>query len=87
MTYFSKATNSSGSERLGEFAHVGCQYTVGPQELNVCSVNLYLTSLALLEVLVAAQGGEAPVLGDDDLLAAREPVTVLEHLDKPRHSR
>jgi len=50
---------------------------VRPQELDVCSVNLDLTSLALLEVLVTTKRSEAPVLGDDNLLAAGEPKGIL----------
>jgi hypothetical protein len=46
---------------------------VGPEELDVSTVGLDLTSLALLDVLVTAERGETPVLGDDDLLATREP--------------
>jgi hypothetical protein len=43
-----------------------------PQELNVCSVNLDPTCPALLKVLIAAKGCEAPVLRDNDLLATGE---------------
>jgi len=46
---------------------------VGPQELDVSTVGLDLSVGAFLDVLLATEGGEAPVLGDDDLLAAREP--------------
>jgi len=44
------------------------------EELNVSTVDLDATSGLLLQVLVAAERGEAPVLGDDDLLSARELV-------------
>lgn len=44
------------------------------QELDVAAVDTELTSLALLDVVVAAERGEAPVLGDDDLLATWELV-------------
>jgi hypothetical protein len=44
------------------------------QELDVGTVNQDLTLSLLLEVLLAAERGEAPVLGDNDLLAARELV-------------
>jgi len=47
---------------------------VGSQELDVGTVGLDLAILSLLDVLVTAERGEAPVLGDDDLLATREPV-------------
>ena len=44
------------------------------QELHVSTVLLKLALLAELNVLLAADGGETPVLGDDDLLAAGELV-------------
>lgn len=44
------------------------------EELNVGTVLLELALLAHLDVLLTANGGEAPVLGDDDLLAAGELV-------------
>lgn len=44
------------------------------QELDVGTVLLELALLAELDVLLAADGGETPVLGDDDLLATRELV-------------
>ena len=65
------------SKRLREPAHVVLQLAVRSQELNVCSVNLDLTSPALLEVLVATKGSKTPVLGDNDLLAAGEPKGIL----------
>ena len=45
-----------------------------PQELHVGPVDQQLPSGTLLEVFFAAQRSEAPVLADDDLLAARELV-------------
>jgi hypothetical protein len=44
------------------------------EELNVSTVNLDTAGSLALEVLVTAERGEAPVLGDDDLLATRELV-------------
>lgn len=44
------------------------------EELNVSAIDLDTASSLALEVLVAAEGSEAPVLGDNDLLAARELV-------------
>ena len=44
------------------------------EELDVGAVDLDAASSLLLQVLVATEGSEAPVLGDDDLLAARELV-------------
>jgi hypothetical protein len=44
------------------------------QELDVGTIHLDAASGLLLQILLAAEGGEAPVLGDDDLLPARELV-------------
>lgn len=44
------------------------------QELHVGTVHLDATSSLLLQVLLATERGEAPVLGDDDLLATGELV-------------
>lgn len=44
------------------------------QELDVGTVLLELALLAQLDVLLAADGSEAPVLGDNDLLATGELV-------------
>ena len=44
------------------------------EELHVRTVDLEVTSVALLNVLLAAERREAPVLGHDDLLAAGELV-------------
>ena len=44
------------------------------QELDIGSINQDLASLLLLHILFAAERSEAPVLGNDDLLAARELV-------------
>ena len=44
------------------------------EELDVGTVDLDAAGGLALEVVLAAQGGEAPVLGDDDLLAAGELV-------------
>jgi hypothetical protein len=44
------------------------------QELNVGAINQDLALSLLLHVLLAAERREAPVLGDNDLLAARELV-------------
>lgn len=60
----------SGREAL----HVVLQGTVVGKELNVGTVRKEVTSGLLLEVLLATERSEAPVLGDDDLLATRELV-------------
>lgn len=44
------------------------------KELNISTIHLDATGGLLLQVLLPAKGGEAPVLGDDDLLPARELV-------------
>lgn len=67
-------TLSLGFKRLRETSNVPLDRPFVPQELHVCPIDLYLAFGALLEVLVAAERGEAPVLGDDDLLAAGELV-------------
>lgn len=59
---------------LGEALHVVLQRAVVGQELHVGTVNLDTASSLLLQVLVATEGGEAPVLGDNDLLATGELV-------------
>lgn len=61
-------------ESLGETLHVVLERTVVGEELNVSTIDLDATSSLLLQVLLAAERGEAPVLGDDDLLATRELV-------------
>lgn len=59
---------------LGEALHVVLQGTAVAQELHVSTIDLDAASSLLLQVLVAAEGSEAPVLGDDDLLATGELV-------------
>lgn len=44
------------------------------EELNVGTIDLDTTSSLLLEVLITSERSETPVLGDDDLLSARELV-------------
>jgi hypothetical protein len=61
-------------ESGGEALHVVLQRTVVGEELNVGSVGKEVTSGLLLEVLLATERSEAPVLGDDDLLATGELV-------------
>lgn len=61
-------------ESLGEAAHVPLQRTVVAEELDVGAVGHETAGSLALEVLLAAERGEAPVLGDDDLLATGELV-------------
>ena len=63
-----------GLKGLGELPHVLGDGAVLREELDVGTVHLDMASLPLLDVLFAAEGGEAPVLGDDDLLPAGELV-------------
>ena len=60
---------SSGetSDVVGQLALVG-------QELDIGTVNQDLSSSLLLHVFFTAERSEAPVLGNDDLLASRELV-------------
>lgn len=44
------------------------------KELDVSTVDLDAAGSLLVEVLLAAERGETPVLGDNDLLATRELV-------------
>ena len=69
---------SLGLEGLGEAAHVVRKVTLVAEELDVSTVDPDLALLALLDVLVALEGSETPVLGDDDLLATGE----LRHVSK-----
>lgn len=61
-------------ESVGEAANVLLQVAVVGKELDVSTVDLDAASSLLVEVLLAAERGEAPVLGDNDLLATRELV-------------
>lgn len=61
-------------ESVGEAAHVVRQAAVVGKELNVGTVDLDTATSLLLEVLLTSEGSEAPVLGDNDLLSARELV-------------
>ena len=74
VTLLDQKNLSLGLEGLGEAAHVVGEGTLGAEELDVGTVDADLALLALLDVLLAAKGGETPVLGDDDLLATGELV-------------
>lgn len=62
------------AEGLGESLHVLSQRTLVGEKLDVSTVDLDAAGSLLLQVLLAAEGSEAPVLGDNDLLATRELV-------------
>lgn len=59
-----------------EAVDVLLEVTLVTEELHVGAVNLDLALLALGNVFLAAERSEAPVLADDDLLAARELVFI-----------
>jgi hypothetical protein len=61
-------------ESIREAPNIPLQVTVVGKELNVGTIDLDTARSLLLQVLLAAEGSEAPVLADDDLLAARELV-------------
>jgi len=65
---------SRGGKSLREAADVVGDFSFGAQKLDVGTVLQKLTSGALLDVLLATERGEPPVLGDNDLLATRELV-------------
>jgi hypothetical protein len=60
----------------GEALDVTLEIALVAKELDVGAIDLDLALLALDDVLVTTEVGEAPVLGDDDLLAAGELVHV-----------
>lgn len=61
-------------EGIGEATDVVLEVAVVAEELDVGTIDEDTAGGLALEVLLAAEGGEAPVLGDDDLLATRELV-------------
>jgi hypothetical protein len=75
-------TNLSLSESIREAAYVALEVTLVAKELDVSTIDLDTTLLALLDVLLTAKVGEAPVLADNDFLTARELVlAAAESLD------
>jgi len=65
---------SLSAEGVGETPHVVNQTALVTKELKVSAVVLEAALSALFNVDLATKGREAPVLGDDDLLAAGELV-------------
>ena len=59
-------------KRIREYPNVTLNRSLVPQELHVSPIDPDLAFSTLLEVFVAAERCEAPVLGDNDLLAAGE---------------
>ena len=62
----------SSLKRIREHPNVTLNRPLVPQELHVSPIDPDLALLALLKVFVTTERCEAPVLGDDDLLAAGE---------------
>jgi hypothetical protein len=65
--HLSLESSWESSDVVGQLALVG-------QELDIGTINQELALSLLLHVLFTAERSEAPVLGNDDLLAARELV-------------
>lgn len=61
-------------ESSGESADVVGELAVVGQELDISTIDQDLSGCLLLHVLFAAERSEAPVLGNNDLLATRELV-------------
>jgi hypothetical protein len=61
-------------ESSWESSDVVRQLAVVGQELNISTIDQKLALSLLLHVLFAAERSEAPVLGNNNLLAARELV-------------
>lgn len=59
-------------ESLRESSHIPLDWSTVSQELHIRPIDQQLARSALLLVLIPTQRGEAPILADDDLLAARE---------------
>ena len=74
-----RSTKRSGPELI---AQVGLEGTFRPDELDVGTVLQHLLLLLELQVVLLVDIGEAPLLGDDDLLTTGELVTgTAESLD------
>ena len=61
-------------ESSWESSDVVGQLALVPQELDICTIDQNLTSGLLLNILFTTERSEAPVLGNNDLLATRELV-------------
>jgi hypothetical protein len=60
--------------RTRESLHVVFDVALVPQELNICTILQHTAFLLQLDVLLASEWCESPVLADNDLLATRELV-------------
>lgn len=72
QTTHGKNLGLSSLKRVRKHPNVTLNRALVPQELHVSPINPDLAFRTLLEVFVTAKRREAPVLGDDDLLAAWE---------------
>lgn len=63
-----------GLERIWENANISLNRTLVPQELHISTIDPNLAFSTLFEIFITAERGEAPVLGDNDLLTAGELV-------------
>jgi hypothetical protein len=70
--FHATSTHLSLLESSWESSDVVGQLAVVGQELDISTINQDLASSLLLHVLFTAERSEAPVLRNDDLLAARE---------------
>ena len=59
-------------KRCREQSHIALNRPLIPQELHISPIDLDFAFLTHRDVVVATEGREAPVLGDDDLLATGE---------------
>ena len=64
-----KPLSLSSLKRIREYPNVTLYRPFVPQELHVSAIDPDFAFGTLLEVFIAAERCEAPVLGDDDLLA------------------
>jgi hypothetical protein len=69
-------------ESVGETPDVLGKVALVAEELDVGTVDPDLALLALLNVLLAAEGSETPHLGDNDLLATGELERLLAYCDR-----
>jgi hypothetical protein len=74
LLFLSPSSHLNLLESSWETSNIVRQLSVVAQELNISTIDQNLATLLLLHVFFAAERSEAPVLGDDDLLAARELV-------------
>jgi hypothetical protein len=68
------ASNLCLGECSRETLDVVGQLSVVAQELDICTINQNLALSLLLHIFFTTERSEAPVLGDNDLLATRELV-------------